>query len=154
MERGIDLVRGHAKFVGPRAIEVEGTRFGARKIVVATGSAPRALPIPGAEHLITSEDLLELPALPDSLTFVGAGVIAFEFAHVLARAGTSVTLLEVAPRVLPALDADAAAQIDKLTRSLGVRIETSVQIDSIEKRCGDFAVHYRGSEQAGSEQNE
>ena len=99
VNRGIDLVRGQARFTGPREVEVCGRRYSGDKVVVATGSTPRPLPIPGAEHLITSDDLLELAALPDSMVFVGAGVIALEFAHVFARAGTRVTLLEVAPRV-------------------------------------------------------
>jgi glutathione reductase (NADPH) len=142
-KRGIDLVRGHAHFTGPHEIVVRGRRYTGSKIVVATGSTPRPLPIPGAEHLITSDDLLELPSLPESITFVGAGVIAFEFAHVLARAGTRVTLLEVAQRVLPALDADASDQLAKLTRDLGVKIETGVTIDRIEKRSEAYQIHYR-----------
>ena len=130
-------------FTGPKEVTVGGRRFSASKIVVATGSTPRPLPIPGAEHLITSDDLLELSSLPDSVTFVGAGVIAFEFAHVLARAGTRVTLHEVAPRVLSTLDTDAADQIASLTRDLGVAIETSVTIDRIEKRGDSHEIHYR-----------
>ncbi len=141
--RGIDLVRGRARFTGPNEIAVGGRRYTASRIVVATGSTPRPLPIPGAEHLITSDDILELSSLPESITFVGAGVIAFEFAHVLARAGTRVTLLEVAPRVLPTLDADATDWIAKLTRDLGVQIETSVTIDRIEKRSDGHEIHYR-----------
>ena len=141
--RGIDLVRGQAQFTGPHEIAVAGARYSGSKIVVATGSAPRPLPIPGAEHLITSDDVLELPSLPESVAFVGAGVIALEFAHVLARAGTRVTLLEVAPRVLPSFDADAADRIAQLTEELGARIETSVTIDRIEKRSAGHEVHYR-----------
>ena len=145
-KRGIDNVRGHAQFIGRHEVNVGGRRYTANKIVVATGSRPRPLPVPGAEHLITSDDLLELPALPDSITFVGAGVIAFEFAHVLARAGTRVTLLEVAPRVLPALDADAAHQVAKLTEALGVKIETSVAIERIVKRGAGYEIQYRNSD--------
>jgi glutathione reductase (NADPH) len=141
--RGIDLVRGRAHFTGRHEVCVGGRHYTGDKIVVATGSTPRPLPIPGAGHLLTSDDLLDLPARPDSITFVGAGVIAFEFAHLLARAGTRVTLLEVAPRVLPSLDADAALQLAEATRALGVQIETSVSIDTIEKRCSGFVVHYR-----------
>lgn len=143
INRGIDLVRGQAKFTGLREIAVGADHFSGDKIVVATGSTPRPLPIPGAEHLITSDDLLELSLLPSSLTFVGAGVIAFEFAHVLARAGTQVTLLEVAPRVLPTVDEDAAARIAEVTRDLGVRIETAVTIERIETRGDGYSVHYR-----------
>ncbi|MCA9512304.1 MAG: NAD(P)/FAD-dependent oxidoreductase [Myxococcales bacterium] len=142
-DRGIALLRGRARFTGRREVSVAGERHAAGKIVVATGSTPRSLPIPGAEHLVTSDALLELPALPESITFVGAGVIAFEFAHVLARAGSRVTLLEVAPRVLPTLDPDATDRLAALTRELGVRIETSVAIDGIERRGDGYAIRYR-----------
>lgn len=145
VNRGIDLVRGRAKFTGSHEISVAGQRYAGDKIVIATGSTPRSLPIPGAEHLITSDDILELPALPESIAFVGAGVIALEFAHVLARAGTEVTLLEVASRVLPSLDADATGTLAEWTRELGVKIETSVTIDGIEKRNGSRTVRYRVS---------
>jgi glutathione reductase (NADPH) len=141
--RGIALLHGRARFTGRREVAVGSDRHAARKIVVATGSTPRSLPIPGAEHLVTSDDLLELPELPESITFVGAGVIAFELAHVLARAGSRVTLLEVAPRVLSNLDPDAARRLAALTRELGVRIETGVAIERIEKRGDGCVVRYR-----------
>ena len=143
-QRGIALLRGRARFTGHHELAVAGERHSAKKIVVATGSTPRSLPIPGAEHLVTSDELLELPALPESIAFVGAGVIAFEFAHVLARAGSRVTMLEVTPRVLPALDPDGTERLAELTRQLGVRIETSVKIDRIEKRGEGYAIRYRG----------
>lgn len=141
--RGIALEYGRARFTGPHEVCVDGERHTAARIVVATGSTPRSLPIPGAENLVTSEELLTLPALPESITFVGAGVIAFEFAHVLARAGSRVTLLEVAPRVLPTVDSEAADRLAALTRELGVRIETSVTIERIEKLRDGFSISYR-----------
>ena len=148
--RGIELLRGSARFVGTHEVDVAGERHRAEKIVVATGSSPRSLPLPGAEHLVTSDALLDLPALPESVTFVGAGVIAFEFAHILARAGSRVTLLEVAPRVLPSLDADATDELAALTRALGVRIETSVAIQGIERRSEGYAIGYRSGERRES----
>lgn len=141
--RGIDLIRGRAKFSGAHEIAVGAARYAGRKIVVATGSTPRPLAIPGAEHLITSDDLLGLSSQPESIVFVGAGVIAFEFAHVLARAGTRVTMLEVAPRVLPALDVDAAERIAEVTQELGVEIHTGATLNHIEKRCDGYAIHHR-----------
>ncbi len=141
--RGIDLLRGAAHFVDRHAVAVAGETVRADKFVVATGSEPRALPIPGAERLVTSDELLTLPTLPESIVFVGAGVIAFEFAHVLARAGSRVTLLEVAPRVLPALDADAAERVAALTQRLGVEIRTGVRVEAVEATGSDLRVRYR-----------
>lgn len=140
--RGIELLRGRARFVDRQTIEIGARRHSAKKIVVATGSVPRSLPVPGAEHLSTSDELLALSCLPESIAFVGAGVIAFELAHVFVRAGVLVTLLEVAPRVLPSADAEAAGRLAELTRELGVRIETGVTIDRIEARQEGFTIRY------------
>ena len=109
--RGIELIRGRARFTGPDRIAVGARVLEADKILIATGSKPRPLPIPGAEHLITSEDILEMAELPERLVFIGGGVIALEFAHVFARAGTKVTILEALPRLLPRLDPDAVAKL-------------------------------------------
>ncbi len=72
--RGIELIRGQAKFTGPNRIVVGERVLEAGKIVIATGSKPRPLAIPGAEHLITSEAILEMAELPARLVFIGGGV--------------------------------------------------------------------------------
>ena len=141
--RGIELVRGRARLTGPSEVAVGSRRYLAEKLVVATGSTPRPLPIPGARGLITSTEVLELATLPECITFVGAGVVAFELAHVLARAGAHVTLLEVSERPLPGVDADAAAVLVRATLDLGVQIETSVTLDRIDEHHSGFDVHYR-----------
>ena len=105
--RGIDLYRGAARFTGRNTVAVGADDLEAGKIVIATGSKPRPLDLPGAEHLITSEEILTSRQLPERLVFIGGGVIALEFGHVFARAGTKVTILEALPRLLPRMDEDA-----------------------------------------------
>jgi glutathione reductase (NADPH) len=104
--------------------------------VIATGSKPRRLPFPGAELMITSDVVLNERTLPASVAFVGGGVIALEFSHVYARAGAHVTILEMLPRLLANMDADAAAQLRGETERIGVAIRTGVEIRRIE-RAGD-----------------
>ena len=125
--RGIELIRGRAKFTGPNRIEVGARVIEADKILIATGSKPRPLPIAGAEHLITSEDILEMTELPERLVFIGGGVIALEFAHVFARAGTEVTILEALPRLLPRLDPDAVAKLHAESARIGIEIFVNVK---------------------------
>ncbi len=126
--RGIDLFEGAARFAGTDRIAVGDQILHAEKIVIATGSTPRPLPIPGADHLITSDDVLEMDTLPGSLVFIGGGVIAFELAHVLARAGTEVTILEAMPRILSDLDPDLVAHLHTESERIGIRIETDVVV--------------------------
>jgi glutathione reductase (NADPH) len=131
--RGVTLFRDRAHFVGPSAVKVGERTIEAKHIVIATGSKPRPLPIPGAEHMITSDEVLSEREQPGSVLFVGGGVIALEFGHVYARAGTKVTILEVLPRLLPALDADAVEQIRQESQRIGIDVHTGVKVSRVEK---------------------
>lgn len=129
-QRG-DVYRGHARFTGRNEIQVGDDVLRADHIVIATGSKPRPLPLPGADLMITSDDVLSDPKQPESVVFVGGGVIALEFSHVYARAGTKVTILELAPQLLPRLDTDAVAQLQAETERLGVTVHTGVGVKEI-----------------------
>jgi glutathione reductase (NADPH) len=129
--REIAQFDGRAKFTGPNSLDVGGTAIEAGAIVIATGSKPRPFAFDGAAHLITSDDLLEMTQLPESLIFIGGGVIALELGHVMARAGCKITILEVTDRLLPNMDADAAAQIHAQTERLGIEILTSANVTAI-----------------------
>ncbi len=135
-----DIYQGKARFVGPNAIEVDGTRIEADNIVVATGSITRPLSIPGAEHLITSDDVLSERELPNEVVFIGGGVIAMEFSHVYAHAGAKVTILEAMPQLLPRLDQDAVAAIQGESERLGIDVKVGVEVESIEKAADKLQV--------------
>jgi glutathione reductase (NADPH) len=134
--RGVEVIRSRGTFAGPNAVAVNGETLEAKHIVIATGSKPRHLPFPGAELMITSDDVLNESALPGTVVFVGGGVIALEFSHVYARAGARVTILEMLPRLLTNMDADAVAQLHSETERIGVAIHTGVEVQRIE-RTGD-----------------
>ena len=131
--RGVELIRAPAKFKGTNTVEAGGRTLEAKTIVIATGSTPRPLPIPGAELMITSDEVLSERKLPDSVLFIGGGVIALEFGHVYARAGAKVTILEVLPQLLPALDADAVEQARKESERIGIDVHTGVKVKRVEK---------------------
>jgi len=142
-EREIDLFRGRAHFTAHDQLMVGDETLRARKIVIATGSKPRVLPVDGAEHLITSDDLLNLTELPESLIFIGGGVIAFEFAHVLARAGTRVTILEAATRVLSGMDSGAADCLRRATEAIGVDVVADADVQRIAPANSALEVRYQ-----------
>ena len=136
------VYRGEAKFTGPNSIEVDGEQITADNFVIATGSITRPLSLPGAEYLITSDDVLDERELPDEVVFIGGGVIAMEFSHVYARAGSKVTILEVMPQLLPRLDADAVAAISAESERIGITLKTGVEVQGVEQVDGKLRVKY------------
>jgi glutathione reductase (NADPH) len=145
--RGVEVIYGHAVFVDPNAVRVGDHVIEARNIVIATGSKPRPLAIGGAELMITSDDVLSDRQQPRDVIFVGGGVIALELGHIYARAGTKVTILEVLPQLLPAMDADAVAQIRAENERIGIDVKTGVKVNRVDSLNGRVHVSF---ERAGT----
>jgi glutathione reductase (NADPH) len=141
-ERGVEVLHGRAAFAGPNAVRLGARTIEAKHIVIAAGSKPRQLPIDGAEHMMTSDDVLSEREQPRDVVFVGGGVIALEFAHLYARAGTKVTVLENAPEFLAAFDRDAVAQIVRESERIGVTLNAGVEVKAIAARGRRFAVTF------------
>ncbi len=141
-EKRGDVFRGTARFVGPNEVEVDGQIIHGKDIVIATGSKPRPLPIPGSEHMITSDEVLSDATLPKEVVFIGGGVIAMEFGHVFARAGVRVIILEALPQLLPRLDSDAVSALQAETERLGVAVKTGVSVTAIEKTADGLRVEF------------
>ncbi len=137
-----DVYRGQARFTGPNSIAVNGTELEAEHIVIATGSRPRDLPIPGAGLMMTSDEVLSMREQPGEVVFIGGGVIAMEFAHVYARAGTKVTILEALPGLLGRLDRDAVEQLVGESERIGIEIKTGVVVKEISRMDGRLQVLY------------
>jgi glutathione reductase (NADPH) len=141
--QGVEVIREHATFVGPNAARVGQATIAARHIVIATGSKPRKLPIEGAEHMITSDEVLTERKLPRDVVFVGGGPIALEFGHVYARAGAKVVILEALPRLLPHLDQDAVDKIRDASERVGIALRIGVKVERIERIGERLRVIYR-----------
>ena len=103
---GIETFHGLARFAGPKAITVGDHVLEGRRLLIAAGAKPADLGIEGREHFVTSEQFLEIDALPPCVLFVGGGYISFEFGHVAARAGARVTVIHHGARPLNAFDPD------------------------------------------------
>ena len=143
-EQGIDAYHGRARFSGPDTVVVGGKTLKTRHIVIAAGAEPVRLPIEGAEHLALSDDFLNLESLPKHIVLVGGGYIGFEFAHIAARAGASVTVLNRSPRPLTGFDPDLVALLVERTRTLGVDVRLGHEVKAVRK-CGDgFEVEAQG----------
>ncbi len=142
---GIDTFHGVARFVGRTAVAVDGQRLDTRYVAIAAGSKPAALPIDGAEHVLTSDDFLELHQLPDSMAFIGGGYISFEFAHTVACAGTTTTILHEDAKPLAHFDRDLVARVLEKSRRGGIDIRLDSRVDRIEPVSGGFRIYADGT---------
>lgn len=126
-ELGVEVISGEARLVSPWEIEVGSRRLSARSIVIATGARPLVPPIQGLERVdyLSSDTVWELRQLPGRLVVLGGGPIGAELAQCFARFGSEVTLVEMAPRLLPREDADAAAELEARFRAEGLQLATA-----------------------------
>lgn len=143
-QMGIAQVHGRARFVGRSTLAVGDDRLSARHVVIAAGAVPAPLGVPGEERLITSDAFLELDRLPREMVFVGGGYIAFEFAHVVARAGVAATIVHRGARPLEGFDPDLVEALLARTRALGIRVELETEVRGVEETSGGRLV-VRGS---------
>jgi glutathione reductase (NADPH) len=139
--RGIATFRGTARFVDETTVAINDDRLRARYVVIATGAKPVPLPISGAGHVITSDDFLELEYLPERVLFIGGGYIAFEFAHIAARADARVVVLDRGERPLKAFDPDLVGKLVERTRGLGVSFHPNAAVEAVEKMADSLRVH-------------
>jgi dihydrolipoamide dehydrogenase len=133
--RKVTIVGGTGRLRGDRSVEIidgddKGSILTAPAVILAAGSVPRTLP--GFEVdgrlVMTSDEFLELSALPKSAAVIGGGAIGCEFASLLADLGVKVTVLEALPTILTGCDADVAAVAARAFKKKGIDIRTSVRV--------------------------
>jgi dihydrolipoamide dehydrogenase len=140
----ITVINGTAEFTGAHAIKVNDSQYTADNIVIATGSAPKALPIEGAtiEGVMTSDEILAMDTLPKSLCIIGGGVIGMEFAGIFSSFGVDVTVVEFCKEILPPFDKDVAKRLKTVMSKRGVNIITSAAVKSIAHNGNALTVSY------------
>ncbi|GAA4438613.1 dihydrolipoyl dehydrogenase [Actinokineospora soli] len=124
----VTFVEGAGTFVAPNAVEVDGTRYTGKNVVLATGSYARTLP--GLEiggRIITSDQALNLDYIPEKVVVLGGGVIGVEFASVWRSFGAEVTVVEALPRLVPAEDEWASKQLERAFRKRKIAFKTGVR---------------------------
>jgi glutathione reductase (NADPH) len=140
-ESGIDAFRSAARFRAPDAVELDdGKALRARHFLIATGARSASLSFPGAEHLITNEEFLELDELPNRIVLVGGGYIAAEFSHIAAHTGAKVTVLQRRERMLPHFDPDLVGWLMEGFQRAGIEVLTAHTVTSVEKDSSGFIV--------------
>lgn len=140
----VTVIKGEA-CVGPAlTVFVSGEEYHAEKIVIATGSKPKHLPIHGAEFAIDSDKFLKLAELPEGVVIIGGGVIGLEFASIIAAYGKTVTVVEFMPEILPGFDGEIAKRLRSYLSRRGVKFVLNARCSSIDKTESGYALTYVG----------
>lgn len=139
-DNGVVTLHGTARFIDRRRVEVNGQTIEAKHFLIASGAEPRRLSFPGAEHLTRSDQFLELEHLPERILFVGGGYVSFKFAHIAARAGRQVTIVDRGERPLKAFDPDLVERLVERSDNAGITLHRETQITEIEKTHSGYRV--------------
>ncbi|MCX2729930.1 dihydrolipoyl dehydrogenase [Saccharopolyspora sp. NFXS83] len=154
---GVTVVNGHARFTGPTTVDVfavgesalgaNGPRYAAdpagaepvdrisaRDVIIATGSVPVQLPLPGAElpGVITSDGAFGLTEVPGKLAVIGGSAVGAEWASLFSSLGSEVTIIEMQPTLVPAEDAEIGKALGRSFGKRGVQVLTGATVSKIE----------------------
>lgn len=132
---GVKLLEGHASIKGPHEIEVDGQRYTAQHILIATGGWPQVPDIPGREHAITSNEAFYLKQLPERMVVVGGGYIAVEFASIFHGLGAETTLMYRGDMFLRGFDGSVRTHLHEELAKRGMGIRFNTDIERIERQA-------------------
>jgi pyruvate/2-oxoglutarate dehydrogenase complex dihydrolipoamide dehydrogenase (E3) component len=129
----LTLFEGTAAFEAPNMVRVADELLEADKIVIATGARPLIPPVAGLNTVdyLTSSTILNLKELPESIIIMGGGPIAIEFAQMFARFGSKVTIIELAPRILAAVEPELALEAHRILEQENITIITGAAVISV-----------------------
>ena len=136
----VDWIKGYGTIKGPGKVEVKTDKgvetLTTKNILIATGSVARMLPglTPDPEFILTNVEILNLQAVPKSLMIIGAGAVGVEFASIFKRLGSTVSVFEALPRIVPVEDEEVSKELERLFKKSGIRVETGAKCDQVQRR--------------------
>lgn len=130
---GVEIVTGTATLKKDRVISCGGEEYQGRYAVIATGSVPMMIPVPGHEYCIDSTGALNLPSLPKSMVVMGGGVIGLELACAFAAYGTEISVVEMMPELMPREQKEAVNIVVNAMKKHGIHLLTGAKMLRIEK---------------------
>lgn len=127
---GVTVVHAHATFTGPRHLDLDGTSWRPRRVVIATGGRPVVPDIPGLDRIpvLTSDTVFDLERLPGRLAVLGGGAIGCELAQAFRRLGSQVTLVEAEERLLAGEEPESSAVLDAVLRREGIDVRLGARL--------------------------
>ena len=133
-QAGAELIAGYGQIVDAHHVEVEGVRYSTDKILIATGGVPQLLDVPGmADYAITSDEALDLPALPEKIVIYGSGYIALEFAGIFNGLGAETHLVYRGELPLRGFDGDIQQHIATALADRGIILHHGRTIAAVQK---------------------
>jgi pyruvate/2-oxoglutarate dehydrogenase complex dihydrolipoamide dehydrogenase (E3) component len=132
---GCTVVRGHARFAGPKEVEVDGLRLSAPKIFVNVGGRAVVPDLPGIDTVryLTNSGMVALDHLPEHLVIVGGSYVGLEFGQMFRRFGSKVTIVEKGPRLVSREDDDISAAIKDILEGEGIEVRLDAECISFER---------------------
>jgi dihydrolipoamide dehydrogenase len=146
---GVEWVKGTGRFKDGNTMVVEGGEdITFKQAIIATGSFPLRPPIEGidSENCVDSTSLLAQTEVPKRIVVLGGGIIGCEFASILQRFGSEVTIVEMLPALIPQEDADASKELAKQFKKRGIEVNLETQCDKVEEREGALVAHFGGQQ--------
>ena len=139
---GCTVYEGHARFVSEKKIAVNGSEVGADRIFINVGGRASIPPIPGLDQVpyFTNSSMMEVDFLPSHLIILGGSYIGLEFAQVYRRFGSEVTVIELAPRLIPREDEDVSHAVAGFLKEEGIDVRVDSKVVGIEKQGNLIAV--------------
>ena len=147
----VDLKEGRGIIIDEHTVEVGGSRITTENILIAVGGWPSMPTIPGIEYAITSNEALQLPALPKSMVIVGGGYIAVEFAGIFSGLGVEVTEIIRADKILRGFDIDMRVSLSEEMGKRGIKIKSEAEVLSIKKHQDNFSLQLKNGENIKTE---
>jgi pyruvate/2-oxoglutarate dehydrogenase complex dihydrolipoamide dehydrogenase (E3) component len=140
--KGCTVYTGHARFVGPKEVQVGSEPLKADKIFINAGGRAQVPPIPGLDRVpyLTNSSMMDVDFLPRHLIVLGGSYIGLEFAQVYRRFGSEVTVIELAPRLVAREDEDVSLAIADILKDEGIDIRVGSKVVAVEKRGDEIAV--------------
>jgi mercuric reductase len=140
---GFDLIRGEAKFVDEKTVEVDGRKITAQSFLIGTGASPLIPNIPGLGDVdyLTSTSLLQLQEVPKRLAVIGSGYIAMELGQLMHNLGAQVTLMQRSERLLKEYDPEISDAVTNFILEQGIELVTGATYEKIEEVDGIKKIH-------------
>jgi mercuric reductase len=135
---GFELIRGEAKFVDEKTVEVNGRKITAQSFLIGTGASPLIPNIPGLQDVdyLTSTSLLQLQEVPKRLAVIGSGYIAMELGQLMHNLGAQVTLMQRGERLLKEYDPEISDAVTNFIKEQGIELVTGATYEKIEEIDG------------------